>query len=360
MRIHHIINSYALAHGGAERLVRRLHIMLRKHQVSSYLFGLLALQKEDSLPFARSMDLQSPYGVRAFYGVYQYVRQNVENDDIVHAHLFPTILYLSVLKKTGILKAKLIYTEHSTSNRRRGKWYGKIIDIIAYAGCDKVVAISHGAKAEILSWKPELSEKALVVQNGVALAFPDVIKRNKKECPVIVSVGRICEAKNYLVMLKSIALLKDMKFEYRVVGDGPDLVKLQDACVEIGLMSRVEFLGYVADVSPLLAQADIFLIASRWEGFGLAAVEAMNASLPIVASDIPGLREVVSQNPSCALLVDFDNPESIAEALADLLTNEHKRLKLGKEAFVHSQLFDEGRMVKSYMELYAKMLGVTS
>jgi glycosyltransferase involved in cell wall biosynthesis len=58
--------------------------------------------------------------------------------------------------------------------------------------------------------------------------------------------------------------------------------------------SKVKFLGYVADIQPLLEQADIFLIASRWEGFGLAAVEAMNASLPVVASEVDGLCDVVA------------------------------------------------------------------
>jgi len=357
MHIHHMINSYSSAHGGAERLVRQLHIQLREHQVSSHLFGLLALKTEDSLPFANAMSLKSPYGLRAFYGVYQYVRQNVRDNEIVHAHLFPTILYLSILKKTGVLKAKLIYTEHSTSNRRRGKWYGKLIDFFVYAGCDKVVAISQGAKNEVLSWKPELSEKTVVIQNGIPLNFSTALERGRKECPVIVSVGRICDAKNYPMILKALALLKDIKFKYIVVGDGPDLDELKIMCEQQGLTSRIDFLGYVADVNPVLIQADIFLIASRWEGFGLAAAEAMNASLPVVASDIPGLREVVAREHDCAILIDPDSPQSIAAALRELLESGQKRNCLGRRAFRHSFAFDEKIMVESYMKLYQDVLG---
>ncbi|MDX8396594.1 MAG: glycosyltransferase family 4 protein, partial [Mariprofundaceae bacterium] len=315
-----MINSYSLAEGGAERLVRRLHIGLRERHIDSNLFGLLALQDVDAMPFASSLNLRSPYGWKAFRGTHRYVVKEVKDGDIVHAHLFPTILYLSILKKLGILKTELVYTEHSTSNRRRGKWYGKIIDYIVYAGCDRVVAISHGAKAEILSWMPELTAKTTVVQNGVQLRFLQPIHREKKERPIVLSVGRICDAKNYPVVLKAMALLKDLDFEYHIAGAGSDMDALKQTSFNYGLASRVHFLGYVGDVRDNLCHADVFLIASRWEGFGLAAVEAMNASLPVIASDIPGLREVVRQEPACAILVDPESPGAIADALRDLLS----------------------------------------
>jgi len=357
MKIHHIINSFGLADGGAERLVRRLHICLRSKYFDSKLLGLLGLPDGDALPFAKSMKLSSPYGWKAFKAIWQYVVNEVADGDIVHAHLFPTIFYLSVLKKIGILRAKLIYTEHSTSNRRRGKWYGRLIDRVAYAGCDCVVAISQGTYDEVVGWKPALASKTIVVQNGVYLPFDTSIEREPKMRPVVASVGRICKAKNYQVILEAIALLDDIDFEYQVAGDGPDLEELEKLCSMLGVNEKVVFLGYVPEVSSLLSRSDLFLIASRWEGFGLAAVEAMNASLPVIASDIPGLREVVTRDPACAILVDPDSPESIADGLRNLLIHGGRRVEMGRAAFTHSKVFDENRMVESYMTIYDELIG---
>ena len=80
----------------------------------------------------------------------------------------------------------------------------------------------------------------------------------------------------------------------------------------LGLEGKVRFLGHVDDVRGLLKKADIFLIPSRWEGFGLAAVEAMNAGLPVIASDVAGLREIVGRTPPSGLLVNPEKPGEIA------------------------------------------------
>jgi glycosyltransferase involved in cell wall biosynthesis len=125
---------------------------------------------------------------------------------------------------------------------------------------------------------------------------------------------------------------------------------------ELGIESKVHFLGHVDSIPDLLAGADIFLMPSNWEGFGLSAVEAMNASLPLVVSNVPGLREIVNGGPACALLVDPESPEAIAAGLRQLLVSPALRGQFGKNAFKQAQNFSINSMVESYINLYDELL----
>ena len=88
------------------------------------------------------------------------------------------------------------------------------------------------------------------------------------------------------------------------------------------------------------------------EGFGLAAVEGMNAGLPVVASDIAGLREVVGTDGTCALLVSPEEPREIAKALATLIADAKKRQSMGMAAFQRAALFDKRLMSDKYITAY--------
>jgi glycosyltransferase involved in cell wall biosynthesis len=355
MRVHHIISDYSMFTGGAERLVRALHTGLRERGVESYIFGLLS-QKDHELEGAQSLDLRSPYGLKALLGTQRYLAKNVRPEDILHVHLFPPLFYVSLLKILGRAPGHLLCTEHSTSNHRRGRLSGRILDSITYVGYRQVVAISNGVEQELLNWRPALKGKTRVILNGVELYFKKEIQRASIRRLKVLSVGNPRPAKNYENALRAVALLKDLDFEYEIAGAGESLDELLRLRQELNLESRVRFLGHVEDVPSLLASADIFLMPSRWEGFGLAAVEAMNASLPLVVGDVPGLREIVEGASTCALFVDPISPESIAAGIRQLLASAPLRFELGQNAFSQAQKFSLEPMIESYINLYAEFV----
>lgn len=352
MRVHHIISNYSKFTGGAPRVVRALHLGLQKKGIESYILGLME-QKDANINGAQSLGLKSPYDVRAFHGIHRYLAKNVKAGDIVHVHLFPPVFFVSLLKKLGQVRGRLVFTEHSTSNRRRGMVIGQLVDTITYMGYEQVVAISAGVEQELIKWKPGLKGKTRVIHNGVNLQFTQVVDHPTKPRLKVVSVGNLRPMKNYKNAIKAVALLKDLDFEYHIAGMGECQDELLRLCQELGLEAKVRFLGYVESVSEMLASADIFLMPSSWEGFGLAAVEAMNASLPLVISDVAGLREIVGGG-DCAVLVKPKSPKSIADGLRQLLNSSDKRCQLGETAFILSQKFSEDRMVKDYISLYAE------
>jgi len=353
MRIHHITSNYSMFLGGAERMVRSLHSGLRERNIESYVLGSM-LQKDPDLVGARSMGFKSAYDPRECLTIYRYLAENVKPGDIIHAHQFPTVFYVSILSRMRRFQCHFICTEHSTSNRRRNMAFGKILDKIIYSGYQRVVAVSQGVEQELLSWKPELKGKTRVIFNGARLQFERVLEHKPKGCLKVLSIGNLRPAKNYHNVLRAVALLGDLDFEYQIAGTGECMNDLLRLSRELGLESKVRFLGYIESIQNLLAAANVFLMPSRWEGFGLAAVEAMNASLPLVVSDIPGLREIVDVDPPCALFVDPESPESIANGLRQLLVSSDLRLQLSANAFAHSQKFSIDQMVETYIKLYAE------
>lgn len=354
MRIHQIINDYSLSTGGAQRIVRSLHECLPRKGVESRILG-ITHHIDDQLNGAQSLGFDSPYHLKVISKISQYLSENVKQGDIIHAHLFPVLIYMSMLKIFGKLKNPLLFTEHNTSNRRRNSVVGKLVDNFTYRGCDKIVAISQGTQDSLLKWKPNIAPKVRVINNGVQLYFTNFIIRPNKGKIKIVSIGRLTAQKNYEVALKAISLIGNYNFEYYIAGDGINLKVLKHLSKKLGIENKVKFMGHVHNIPELLKEADIFFMPSLWEGFGLSAVEAMNAGLPIVASDTPGLAEVLQNKESCALFCDPKSPQSMSEKLEVFIGSHPKRISYGRNGFEHSKKYNQSKMVDEYMKMYNEL-----
>ena len=351
-----VVNSANLEKGGAENLVQNLHRQFKRLGLSSWLVSLEACDQPPGDSQLISLGYPSPYDLRALFRLAAAARSWVASADIVHAHLFPTSLYIAVLNSVGIVRVPCVFTEHSTSNRRRGVWWLRLVDRWIYSRFARIVAISDGVRDALVAEHPGLESKVTVVKNGIELR-PEIPERLAENGRVrLVSAGRLKEVKNYSNALNSVAMLSPDNIAYSILGDGPMRASLEAFAVELGLEEHVEFAGHVSDVKTRLEEADIFLMPSKWEGFGLAAVEAMNAGLPLVVSDVPGLREVVGKDGDCAFLVDPENPEEIAAALRRLIENPDLRARMGRRAFERSLEFSEEAMVDAYIDVYQAVL----
>ncbi len=356
MSVHHIINDIRLENGGAQRVVRSLHKGLCEQGVDSRLVALC--DSSDSLEAAISLNNVSPYRWKTFFSVMRYVRQHCSPQDIIHVHLFPSLLYVAIATRLVGWKGQLVCTEHSTSNGRRSHPLGKLIDSFIYPAYDRIYSISQGTQNTLASWMPRQISHMRVVENGACLPHTAFRERGHREKLIVVSVGRLSKPKNYENALKAIALLDHSNFEYRIAGIGVEEAALKALCAELGLEKTVKFYGYVEDVVAFLQAADIFLMPSLWEGFGLAAVEAMNAGLPVVASNVIGLKEIFEVPEPCGLLINPNCPSEIAEAV-ETFWDAERRLLYGKNAFVRSLHFSHERMIQAYCDEY-NLLSVKS
>lgn len=355
MTIHHIINDYNLANGGAQRLVLDLHKGGLDAGLSSKLFG-LSKDPDYNIQDVSSLKFKNVYKFIVMAKLRRYFKEQVNYGDIVHVHLFPAIFYVSILHIFKLIpKCKLILTEHSTHNRRRDNWLGKVVDKVTYLSYFKIIGISQAAAKSLITSYPFLSKKVNIINNGAHLFFKKFVSRNSASKIIILSVGRLHHSKNYATALKSIYEIKNLDFEYWIAGEGELEKELKRLVVNFRLQNSVKFLGYVKDIPSVLKKADIFLIPSLWEGFGLAAVEAMNASLPCVVGDVPGLGDLINKDGEDAFLVAPYDKKIISQRLAQLIGNKDLRRVMGKKAFAQSLNFGVNTMIKDYIKLYKEL-----
>jgi glycosyltransferase involved in cell wall biosynthesis len=186
---------------------------------------------------------------------------------------------------------------------------------------------SRATWAAFAGYQGRYRDAMVLIEHGVARQRP---VRSRAETlashsvpdgdPILLNVGRLATQKNQAVLIEALAMLPS--FRLVVAGDGPLRDELESLAVSAGVADRLHLLGSVdrQGVADLLGAADLFVFPSRWETFGLAAVEAAVAGLPIVASDLDVLREVLA---GCGVPVRFaalDDAAAWAEATRSILT----------------------------------------
>ncbi|MFY0643021.1 MAG: glycosyltransferase family 4 protein [Bacteroidia bacterium] len=352
IQVFHIINDYNKSSGGAEMLVQSIHNCMDDSNIESTLVGIT--KSDDVVPNAYSLNVPKLYSFKAFNTLRKYVK-TLDSQSIVHAHLFPTVLYLGILKRLRLLKCPVVFTEHSTSNRRREMRFGKTLDTFIYKQIDYLVAISIGTKIELQKWLNKLNLDIEVIPNGIRLQYDEVLLRAEKDVVEIVSVGRLTKAKNYIKMLEAISLMPSDNIHYTIVGDGELRSEIERKIEELEIASKVSLVGYQKNVTEYLLKADVFLMASKWEGFGLSAVEAMNASLPLVLSNIPGLKEFVEEKGPAGVLVDPDSADQIAKSLSKFVASKELRINYGRHSFRASKSFSMNKTCLAYQDLYNRI-----
>jgi glycosyltransferase involved in cell wall biosynthesis len=359
MKVLHIINSFE--GGGAEKLTLQLHELSLKQELDSHALSLMQSSAGD-LPNTSSLGLKTPYQVSGIFKLYSFLSNPEWQDlDIIHVHLFPAQLIVLFIVKVLGFKAKLITTEHSTSNYRRKLYLGKLLDYIIYHCYERIICISQGTLISLVKWQPQIAHKTLVIHNGIKIN--DYLYKNYSELenkiPVIISVGRLVKLKNYEKALTALSKISNQNFEYWIVGAGMLEEHLKSLVNTLNLGSKVKFLGFQSNVPQLLHQADIFLQTSLWEGFGLAAVEAMATGLPVVVSDVPGLREVVTDSDSTGFLVDPLFEDDIASKITKLLNDQELRISMGRNARIRATQFDINQTTQEYISIYYSVLKST-
>ena len=196
--------------------------------------------------------------------------------------------------------------------------------------------------------------RTTVVQNALADSAPRALASIQ---PMrIAMVARFAAPKRPELLVGAAALLRDrlgQEFAVALIGDGPDLGACQDLAQQLELR-RIEFVGSVSDVPQRLADHQVFVLASDHEGLPISVLEAMRAGMAIVASDLPGIRELVGPGEE-ALLVPND-AHAIAEALARIATSRELAASLAAAARRrYERLFTPEKMAESVLALYGQI-----
>jgi glycosyltransferase involved in cell wall biosynthesis len=239
--------------------------------------------------------------------------------------------------KTGILgrlasqitKVPCVFTAHGWSftpgipepNRTIYLWLEKLTASLA----DKIICVSEydrqiGLKAGINS------DKLLTIHNGMKDVAVDSKANPAPSEPIKVAmVARFDRQKDQATLIEA---FKDLNAKLVLIGDGPSLDKTKERVEQLGMNERVSFLGFRQDIAEILAEVQIYALISHWEGLPCTIIEAMRASLPVVASDVGGVSEIVLDGQT-GYLVPRGDVKTLCQKLSYLLDNEQARISMG-------------------------------
>lgn len=349
MKLLHVISSLEI--GGAQRLISDL-LPIQKQQGLDV--TLLVLRSEETDFTKKVRDAGIPIislNVKSFRNpmIAHKMRKIMKHYEVVHAHLVHS-LYLCSLAARG-LKVKLVYTEHLTSNNRRGKWFIRPIEKIIYARYTKLVGISQQTQDALQEWLQSKDERFVVINNGVDTKHFVAIKR-----PVIpkslIMVSRFASSKDQETVIRAMETI-DKDVILRFVGDGENLEHCKQVANDCSVADRVQFLGSRSDVAELIAESYIGIQSSNWEGFGLTAVELMACGKPVIATNVEGLKQVVE---GAGKVFSKGNANELAEKVNLLLADVNLYCDISRKCISRAAQYDIHLMADSYKKLYIHLI----
>jgi glycosyltransferase involved in cell wall biosynthesis len=283
--------------------------------------------------------------------------------DILHTHVYKQDI-------TGLLAAqgtncKIVSTPHGWSKHCDFKlWCYEALNRVIFPFFDAVCPLSEELYQPLVCL-PGMKRKLWLIRNAVDTLEIDnhgeinsTMLQWKKEGAVVIGyVGQLIPRKGLDVLLRAMAMIDGMNWRLAIVGDGGSRFELESLSGQLGLSEKVHFFGYRKDRLGFLRGFDIFVLPSRLEGIPRCLMEAMAANVPVVASDIPGCRQLIF-NGKTGILFSVDRPESLAKAIVQVGTDPYLAKSLAGTGFdfVHRE-FSMARVAREYESLFLSLVG---
>lgn len=211
----------------------------------------------------------------------------------------------------------------------------------------------------VSSFVADLAERAYgrrpeIILNGISLGpRPEISVHTPSR---LIMVGRLSVQKNPLLALRALALVKELPWDFQIIGDGPLRAEMEDWTQRLGLADKVKFRGWLdsSEVAAEMSDSDILLLTSLSEGLPMAAIEALDRGLAIISSRIGGVTDVVEENRN-GVLCDL-TPESFAGALRKLFERPDDLRKMREASSRLAHRFDLAPSIDAYETLFQKAL----
>jgi glycosyltransferase involved in cell wall biosynthesis len=286
--------------------------------------------------------------------------------DILHAHLPHGEVYGEIALR-AIPGRKFVISRHNDDRFRR--WLPlRPVFAPSLRRADRIIAISQAVRRFLIEVEKADIGKIDVVPYGMDAdacersAHPGAFRREigAKAEPIVGFVGRLTRQKGVDVLLRAFAQVETRLPDARLVlaGDGPDRPALAELARSLGLR-RVLFLGWRSDIADIMADVSLLAVPSRWEGFGLVALEAMALGKAVVAARVSALPEIVVPEET-GLLVSSGSEAELAEAMLSLLLDSSRAEQMGRAGRARVRKdFPVERMAQRTAEIYTSLTADT-
>ncbi len=277
-----------------------------------------------------------------------------EKPDAVHTHLDVIKYAVAAAKLAGIRRC--VHTVHNVADKEAEGRLQKMVNGLYFKlGWSVPVALSPLVQETISDFYGISLEQIPVIYNGVDLTRCIPKEDYDVDGPLkLVHIGRFNEQKNHKGLLEAFRMFRQQYPDavLRLLGDGDLFEDTVSYARELGLESSVEFLGAQSNVYPYLHEADIFLLPSRYEGMPMTIIEAMGTGLPVVATAVGGVPDMLTDGES-GLLTE-NSPEAVVAACCVFAKDQSLRQRMGRKAKERSVRFSADYMARCYEEEYTK------
>jgi glycosyltransferase involved in cell wall biosynthesis len=261
-------------------------------------------------------------------------------------------------------RPKLVLSEVNSHRKHEGiaGWQRPLIGW-ALRRADRIITQSHGLGDEIASLYGIPRARVVGIHNPIDIAAVRQAARDAAGTPpwevggpVIVAIGRLVRQKGFDILLRSFARIEIPGSRLAILGEGPERAALTALADELGIADRLMLPGYVTVPEAWLANASVFVLSSRWEGFGNVVVEALACGAPVVATDCPhGPGEIV-RHEHTGLLVPPEDVDALAAAMRRMLTDRAFARGCAEAAQGDIERFAAPRIAGLYADAMAEAL----
>ena len=358
LKVLHVITS--LRTGGAERLMVDLLPRLQERGLQVE----LAVLDGTATDFYSALEAQGipihalGMGVRAMHSpcCIPALRRLMRQFDIVHTHNTPSQYFVAIASMGMKLAPKLVTTEHNTTNTRRNIPWLRCVDSWMYSRYAEIIGVSQSTTQALLNYLPQLPH-CLTINNGIVVtkfqeAFPanDIIEQYSQYKRLVMAAAFRAQ-KDHETVIRALHLLPD-DYHLLLAGDGNRRKIVEEFGAQEQLSQRVHFLGNRNDVANVLKAADIIVMSSRYEGLSLSSLEGLASGRPVVASDVPGLREIVG---NAGILFPQGDAQALAKTILALEEHSKLRQQTIEKGLQRAHHYDIFTMTEAYWQVYQSL-----
>lgn len=281
---------------------------------------------------------------------------NIIKPDIVHAHSSKAGM---VARIAGwISKVPIVFTAHgwgfTPGTPKARQMAALIVEKLLASLSAKIICVSENDRQLALSYGVGNHRSLTVVRCGID-NISVILANPLQQPPRLIMVARFNEQKDQSTLLKAIAQLKN-SIRLDLVGSGCSLEDCKALAQSLGIADRVFFLGDRRDVPDLLAQSQIFILSTHYEGLPISILEAMRAGLPVVATSVNGIPEEI-EHAKTGLLVPRSDIKALTDSLSKLIESPELRQQMGKAGRQKfEQEFTVERMISETRAIYVQIL----
>ena len=303
---------------------------------------------------------------KAFYRLYILLRKEkyqIVNSWLFHASVMST--FISKFEKKACLVESRQYADYMYKYNFKLKQF---LDKISSQRADHIIACSDAAKEILVNYEKADPRKVTVVYNGTSInrfRFQNLKQREQirenlqiKDKIVLSYTAHFRQEKGHRYLLRAISKIKTQypNIVLLLIGDGVLRNELEVLTKQFNIEDNVRFLGYRTDIPDLLSATDIYVHPTTNEGFGIAIIEAMAVGVPVIATNVGGIPEIITDE-KYGVLVPAENPQALADAISDLIMHPEKRKSMSEEERKHVEItFTNQIMANKYMAIYSQLV----